>query len=264
MDEHVQPSEASEQPETQAVEASERPEAQAQEASEQPEPTEVEASDQPQLSPLEALADMEIDAPEDAEIIPLDQLAKSLPPAARATIRALQADYTRKTQALAEERRRLEAAMEEQRRIIEAVTKAIPELEEAASKAPRTDDGAIDLYDPDGLKGQIAEALRAVLSPVQEEVVKAQRAAEVAKFRAEHPDFDDLKEDIRALLSEREDLRLEDAYYIARGKRAAEMRRAQAEQVRQVGPRSPASSHTRPKFRSMHEAYEWAKARGGH
>lgn len=163
-------------------------------------------------------------------------------------------DYTRKTQELAEQRRQLEAM---QRALFES--DAMKALKAMAEK----ETGEFDPYNPDSmlehLRKQVAEQLASMYRPVEEAYASETAKVKVRAFMDGKPEFQDdgFKAEVRDLLKVNQSLTLEDAYWIAKGKRdstarsqaeeeAARYRKALAEAGLKVGTGSNVGQEVGP------------------
>jgi hypothetical protein len=137
----------------------------------------------------------------------------------------LRADYTRKTQELAQERK----ALAEEAQKIEAMRMNLQEnaAYKAIQEAAQEDAGDFDPYDTESFQRYVnkivAERLQAVLQPMAEQQMKAQAQTKVQAFMAEHSDLttdEGLKTEVRQTLLNNESLSLQDAYWIVKGRRS--------------------------------------------
>jgi hypothetical protein len=150
-----------------------------------------------------------------------EQAVKSVPPDIAKLMRSMQADYTRKTQELAEQRKDFLAERE-------ALMKG-----KQALQAP----DEIPEYDPFNeasiqarIEAEVTKRLQQVLEPMQAEYEQQQAQDNYRTFLQQHPDFESdtgLRSEVQHLLEENDGLDLETAYWAARGKRAKQQ---QAEQ----------------------------------
>jgi Skp family chaperone for outer membrane proteins len=208
--------------------------------------------------------------------IPYEDVIKHIPENGRKVIQNLRASYTRKTQELANERKELESLREKltnQQRLMtdSAFAKQVKEL--------ASDDKDHDIWDDDGRRSQIkkeaAIMMQEMLKPLQQEVTQERRALELDRFKAEHQDLPELRVDIAKLLTERKELKLEDAYYIVKAKREQQLtheekvvRAAKREESRtglyktSNGKNVDSGKLTQPKFKSAWDAYLWNKSNG--
>jgi len=137
----------------------------------------------------------------------------------------LRADYTRKTQELAAQRKELA----EQAQQIQAMRMSLEDnaAYKAIQQAATEDAGEFDPYDTQSFQRYVnkivAERLQAVLQPMAEQQMKAQAQTKVQAFMAEHPDLTSdevLKAEVRQTLLSNESLSLQDAYWIVKGRRS--------------------------------------------
>lgn len=137
----------------------------------------------------------------------------------------LRADYTRKTQELAAQRKELA----EQAQQIQAMRMSLEDnaAYKAIQQAATEDAGEFDPYDTQSFQRYVnkivAERLQAVLQPMAEQQMKAQAQTKVQAFMAEHPDLtsdEALKAEVRQTLLSNESLSLQDAYWIVKGRRS--------------------------------------------
>jgi hypothetical protein len=150
----------------------------------------------------------------------LQDLLPLLPEDVKKHVANIRADYTRKTQELA----RAKQEIEQQRLQMDTYRDKVFSsdvfrgLEEITGKE-------VDLYSPEGLQEAIeiaaARKLQELYRPLQEQVEQEKAQAKVQSFIAQNPDVKsdpDIKSNVAKLLQEREDLTIEDAYYIAKAK----------------------------------------------
>ena len=206
---------------------------------------------------------------------PLHNWVQHLPEDVRKHVANLRSSYTRKTQELANIRKELEAerlALQQQRES----TLNNPAYQRAVELANNQEE--FDLYDPEGMKREIerqaALQLKAMLEPAREELMVKQRQMELQNFKSQHPELmnDEYRMPIAKMLTERPELKLEDAYYIVKAKVDAEKSSAlKAELEAEKAARRSALMKTAsgkattpkgtPKFRSAWEAYQYHKAK---
>jgi len=154
-----------------------------------------------------------------------EQAIKSVPPDIAKLMRNMQADYTRKTQELSEQRKSFMAERE-------ALMKG---------KQSLTLEGDLPDYDPFDeatiqarIEREVNKRLQMVLEPMQAEYEQQVAQDSYKTFLAEHPDFETdtgLRSEVQHLLEGNDSLDLETAYWAARGKRAKQ-EAAQASQER--------------------------------
>lgn len=205
---------------------------------------------------------------------PLHEWVGHLPEDVRKHVANLRSSYTRKTQEIANLRKELEQERQELQNQREA-TLNNPAYQRAVEVANNQEE--FDLYDPEGMKKEIerqaAIQLKQMLAPAREELLMKQRRMELDNFKSQHPEItsDEYRLPIAKMLTERPELRLEDAYYIVRAKVDAEKSSAlKAELEAEKAARRSALMKTAsgkatkpngtPKFRSAWEAYQYHKA----
>ena len=208
--------------------------------------------------------------------VPYEEVLRHIPENGRKVIQNLRASYTKKTQELANEKKELEALREKltnQQRLMTDSNFA-KQVKDLASD--QTDH---DIWDDNGRRAQIkkeaAIMMQEMLKPLQQEVTQERRALELERFKAEHTDLPELRVDIAKLLTERKELKLEDAYYIVKAKREQAMsheekaiRAAKREESRvglyktSNGKNVDSGKLTQPKFKDAWSAYQWNKANG--
>tara|TARA_R100000951_G_scaffold30186_1_gene26030 strand:+ start:739 stop:1566 length:828 start_codon:yes stop_codon:yes gene_type:complete len=163
------------------------------------------------------MVDVEVDEGDDGprrRSLSWNDAIERVPPDIARLMRNMQADYTKKTQALANQRRDFV-------REREALMKGKTTLDEERE---------LPEYDPfneDSMKARIEQEvnrrLRDVLEPMQAEYETMQAEDDYQKFLVEHPEFEkdvELRSEVQHLLERNESLDLETAYYAARGKKA--------------------------------------------
>ena len=137
----------------------------------------------------------------------------------------LRADYTRKTQELAQERKKLE----EQAQNIQAMKMNLEDnaAYKAIQEAAQAETGDFDPYDTASFERYVnrivAERLQSVLQPMAEQQMKATAQTKVQAFMNNHPDLqtdEGLKTEVRQTLLDNESLTLQDAYWIVKGRRS--------------------------------------------
>jgi len=170
-----------------------------------------------------------------------DAIAR-VPPDIAKLMRNMQADYTKKTTALAEQRR-------EFLREREALMKG---------KAALADDGDVPEYDPFNeasiqarIEREVSRRLREVLEPMEVEYQTMKAEDDYQRFLNEHPDFEKdtaLRSEVQHLLESNDSLDLETAYWAARGKksRQAEQRAREERSARRKASKEAALRGTAP------------------
>ena len=139
---------------------------------------------------------------------------RKVPPDIARLMRNMQADYTKKTQALASQRKEF---LREREALLKG-KQAIQDREEIPKYDP---------FDEDSVKARIEvevnRRLREVLEPMQAEYETMQAEDDYQRFIADHPDFESdtgLRSEVQHLLESNESLDLETAYWAARGKKS--------------------------------------------
>ena len=140
-----------------------------------------------------------------------DDVLKNASPEVKAVLKLMRSDYSRKTQELAQTRKGLQA----QREALLS-SEFAKELETAANQEVKLDPFDDNSFEK-RIEQEVAKRLQGMLSPIQEQVELQRRQASLDKFRAEHPDLETMKEEVKGLLLKNESLSLEDAYHIAKG-----------------------------------------------
>lgn len=149
----------------------------------------------------------------------------------------LRADYTRKTQELAQQRKELA----QQREQLEALQSNLQDNAafKAIQEAAQADAGEFDPFDNESfqryINKMVAEKLQAVLQPMAEQQMRHQAQTKIQSFMSQHPDLqtdDSLRTEVRQTLESNESLSLQDAYWIVRGRRSHET--AERSQLQQL------------------------------
>lgn len=172
-----------------------------------------------------------------------DKLFDEADPQSQRAMQQLRADYTRKTQELASQRKELE----EQRTQLEAMKTSLEDnaAYKAIKEAAQADAGDFDPYDTESFQRYVnkivAEKLQAVLQPMAEQQMKHQAQAKIQTFMAEHPELQtdqELRAQVRETLESNESLSLQDAYWIVRGRRSHSV--SEREQMQELAFRKAA------------------------
>lgn len=202
--------------------------------------------------------------------LPYEEIIKHIPENGRKVIQNLRASYTKKTQELANERKALDNLKAELVRQQQLLTNSdwSKSINEKAQ-----DETQHDIWDTEGrqkeIERQAAIMMQKMLAPLQQEVQIQSRELELQKFKAEHPDLSEHRLDIAKLLQQNEHLRLEDAYWQVKGRKAAEeqaMRESNRAQNREnlkktsTGKNVGGSQMSPPKFKDAWSSYQYHKA----
>jgi len=199
--------------------------------------------------------------------IDYNRVIKELPEEAQKLLSNLRADYTRKTQELSKERKELEA-----------VRKSMAENKEFSDQINTLADAdtvELDPYNTESfeqrIQQEVARRMQELLKPVQEEQHQMRKRAQLEQFKQEHPDLMDYKEPIAKLLKENQNISLEDAYYIVKGKSSvdenAKLKKELEERqnrMREVGLKlshggTRSVSQVPKHLKKGHEIYNWIK-----
>lgn len=220
------------------------------------------------------------------------QRLEQLPPEAKQVVYNLRRDYTQKTQAIAAERKQLAAEKAEiQRARVElqrgqaAVLELFGDegLRKTAAPPPEPDGGPPPLHTEEGLRyaiqkmlaeglgkhldgyKEVAEKKKAEIGAAEQAERTAARRGEIQRFVEAHPDFDDHRSDVAALVQKYK-MPVEEAYELVVAKKGAvaldpvAAARAGARQAI-GGPRSRGNQPAEPpKGLSAAELYDWYEA----
>jgi len=137
---------------------------------------------------------------------------KASPPELQKLLRSMQADYTRKTQSLAEERKAFQAERA-------ALAKGRAGLK-APEKMPEWDPWSEESVSA-RIEAEVQKRLNEALAPVEQSYKEAQANSAYNSFVAENPDLatdQDLRMEVGKLLNANENLDLETAYWAVKGR----------------------------------------------
>lgn len=139
----------------------------------------------------------------------------------------LRSDYTRKTQEIARQSKELEG---QRQALLES--DAYRNIQARATEAPVD----ADPFDPQAfnqrIEQEVAKRLADVLKPMQNEYESQQRRQKLERFKSENPDLESYKTEIVEVLKTNENLNLEQAYYLVKGKtQTQKLRQAEQELV---------------------------------
>ena len=198
-----------------------------------------------------------------------NKVVSELPDDARALLSNIRADYTRKTEELAEQRRQLEYLQQSLMKGADAIAQNTP-----------GETVELDPYDTQSfetrIQQEVAARLQEMMQPMREEQHRLNKRAQLDKFKSENPDLMDYKKEIADMLKSNENISLEDAYHIVKGRSLTEQNRQLKEELsnrtsrmREVGLKLSQGSTARdikkvPKhLKKGHEIYAWLKAQKG-
>jgi len=234
-------------------------EALAQAKAEPPPPT-------PEKMSIEQLAEVAMDDEGGHKGIDYNAVVKSLPEEAQKLMANLRADYTRKTQELAAQRKEVESL--QQSLMNSEFNKTIDDL--AGGETVE-----LDPYDNASFEARIqqevARRMQEMMAPIRQEQAQNQKRQALETFKSQNPDLMDYRDEIVPLLQANEALSLQDAYYIVKGKAQNEKLRkleeennARKERMREAGLKINAGTKggdRPPKGLKGYEIYKWLQAR---
>jgi len=146
--------------------------------------------------------------------IDYNKVISTLPDDARALLSNLRADYTRKTQELATQRKELETMRDS---LIKGANGFLN------SELTNGETVELDPYDTQSFEKRIQQEvlrrMQEMVKPLQEEQYTMQRRNELERFKSEHPDLMEYKTEVATLLKSNESLSLQDAYFIVKGQK---------------------------------------------
>lgn len=163
-----------------------------------------------------------------------DAIYDSQPPEVQRLLGSLRGDYTRKMQALSQERKKLEDL---QNNLTNSdAFKALQNQAKAAAEAGQEfdpfDNKSMESY----INNMVAQKLQAVLEPMYQEQMKAQSNRKVENFMNEHPELrtdEQLRSEVYQVLKDNEHLDLAQGFWIVKGKRAKELAIKEKQQAQQ-------------------------------
>lgn len=140
-----------------------------------------------------------------------DEAMRRVPPGVAKLMKGMQADYTKKTQELAAQRKELQR----ERESLAKIKFEVPEV------------GEYDPFDESSvqkrIEAEVAKKMKLLLEPMQQEAELLRAESDYQAFLAENPDFKTdkaLRSEVQALLESNPQLDLETAYLAVQGKRA--------------------------------------------
>ena len=225
------------------------------------------APETPEPATIEQL--LEVDGLDDGGHKGLDfnRVVKELPDDAQKLMANLRADYTRKTQALAEERKQLEAMRN---------SLSNSEFNQKIDEVANAETVQLDPYDDNSfnarIEQEVARRLQEMMKPIRMEQEMSNKRQALENFKRDNPDLMDYRSEVAELLQGNDALSLQDAYYIVKGRktqtRLQELEnenKLRTEKMREAG--LAISAGTRggdkpPKGLRGYEVYKWYKSRG--
>jgi len=221
----------------------------------------------PSTISLDDMSSLEL--PDESKGVDYKRVVETLPDDAKQLLGNLRADYTRKTQALAQQQKELEARM-----------KALTESDffKKTQEIANSQQVELDPYDIQSfetrIQQEVAKRMNEMFQPIQEQQQIQMKQLKFQEFKQAHPDMDSLKVEIANELTANHALSLQDAYFIAKGKvsakRLAEIENERAyekENARNIGlkigtPRDSAPGRP-PAGLSGYELYTWFERNPG-
>lgn len=191
-----------------------------------PEGTDSVPSSEAEASAPEAEAAPESEAatPTKRRNLSWEEAVKAVPPDIAKLMKDLRADYTRKTQAISDERK----GWTHER---EALMAGLAELQ---ANPPAQDHGDYDPFNEQAMQQRIElevnRRLKAVLEPMQRKVATMKAEEGYQSFLNANPDFKTdkaLRADVQAMLEKNKSLDLETAYWAAKGRQKQEQAQTQ-------------------------------------
>jgi hypothetical protein len=180
--------------------------------------------------------------PRPAAKLSWDEAIKRAPPAVAELMKGMQADYTKKTQEVADQRK--EIARER-----EALLKLKFEAPAELGEYDPFDEGSVQKR----IEAEVTKRMRQLVEPMQQEAELLKAESDYASFVSTYPDFKSdvgIRSEVQRLLEANPNLDLETAYFAAKGKQtgsqasaksAAERKAAQAAAQAVSSPRKSAA-----------------------
>jgi hypothetical protein len=220
----------------------------------------------PESMTIEQLAEVAMSDEGGHKGIDYGKVVSSLPEEAQKLMANLRADYTRKTQELAAQRKEVESL--QQSLMNSEFNKTIDTLASAETVE-------LDPYDTQSfetrIQQEVARRMQEMMKPIRQEQELNTKRQALESFKSQNPDLMDYRDDIVPLLQSNEALTLQDAYFIVKGKAQNEKLRileqentARKEKMREAGLKINAGtkgSDRPPKGLKGYEIYKWLQAR---
>ncbi len=144
----------------------------------------------------------------------------TLPEDAKKLVANLRADYTKKTQSIAEQRKQLEA---DRKALLESG------FYDKVKTQAESFTGELDPFNPSSIEAKIqaevAKRMKELIEPMRQEAELTKRQIALDNFKKENPDLAEYKTDIAKLLLADKSLSLEKAYWIVKGQKTTEFAR---------------------------------------
>jgi hypothetical protein len=220
----------------------------------------------PESMTIEQLAEVAMSDEGGHKGIDYGKVVSSLPEEAQKLMANLRADYTRKTQELAAQRKEVESLQQSLMNF--EFNKTIDTLASAETVE-------LDPYDTQSfetrIQQEVARRMQEMMKPIRQEQELNTKRQALESFKSQNPDLMDYRDDIVPLLQSNEALTLQDAYFIVKGKAQNEKLRileqentARKEKMREAGLKINAGtkgSDRPPKGLKGYEIYKWLQAR---
>ena len=205
---------------------------------------------------------------------PLHEVMKHLPENARKHLANIRRSYTQKTQELAA--MKLELQTNAERHLSDQALVYDNELNKRLQDITSREE-QFDIYSEEGMKSEIqrqaAKMMQDMLQPARDKITQETRRFELQKFKDQNPELTDpeYRNDIAQMLTDRPELKLEDAFYIVKAKLGSakleeerklvqEQRQNRRETFNMTSNGSTSSPKTLPKFNNAWEAFQYHKA----
>ncbi len=220
----------------------------------------------PEKMTIEQLAEVAMEDEGGHKGIDYNKVVSSLPEEAQKLMANLRADYTRKTQELAAQRKEVESL---QKSLMNSeFTKTIDDL--AGGETVE-----LDPYDTQSfetrIQQEVARRMQEMMKPIRQEQELNTKRQALETFKSQNPDLMDYRDEIVPLLQSNEALTLQDAYYIVKGKaqndqlrKLQEENTARKDRMREAGLKINAGTtggDRPPKGLKGYEIYKWLQAR---
>jgi hypothetical protein len=218
----------------------------------------------PEQMTIEQLADIAMTDEGGHKGIDYAAVVKGLPPEAQKLMANLRADYTRKTQDLANQRKEVATLQ---------ASLMNSEFNENIQRLANEETTELDPYDNESfekrIQQEVAKRMNEMMTPIRHEQEQSKKKAALDTFKQDNPDLMDYKDEIVPLLQSNDALSLQDAYYIAKGKAQSDKFRvlteentARKDKMREAGLKINAGSKGSskpPKGLKGYEVYQWIK-----
>lgn len=159
-------------------------------------------------------SDLEVKTKDSKKQVSWDDAIKMAPPEMADLMRGLRADYTKKTQELAAQRKEMQREREALARAQEAI-----QIQGDLPEWDPWDEGTVNAR----IEREVARRLAEALQPVRQEYEQMQTEEAYNSFLNSNPDFRtdmQLRSEVQKLLESNEALDLETAYWAVRGRRS--------------------------------------------